>query len=394
VNFGLVYIDGGHNDDNPPTVVDPLSLILCNKVRMVSARIGQIPNEPITFLKDWKNKKRSEDAIIAYTWSHFLNDTTHPYWLLRMPMTKAVVRAMDTIQDFTGKLPIPKIQFFGVAGASKRGWTTWTTGIVDKRVKIIVPLVIPVLNMIPTINTMFRVYGKWSFALSDYVEEGVIRFLNKPEFKQMAAIEDPYSYNDRFNALPKYIIGACGDEFFLPDSTRYFYPQLNGPKYLRLVPNAEHSLAPQDIDVAIAIGTYFHMHIMNRPIPQYEYTLTRSNSTGAKITVKTNEKPTSVYMWYASTLSVKDRDFRLFTCRSPDCFNPVIWYYTELHDQGNFTFVATMDAPRSGWTGFLVELIYVQSYNPVFPEATLKFTSEVNVVPDILPYPPCKAPDC
>ena len=51
-------------------------------------------------------------------------------------MTKAVVRAMDTVEAFMmseagGKL---KVNEFVVAGGSKRGWTTWMTAAVDKRV--------------------------------------------------------------------------------------------------------------------------------------------------------------------------------------------------------------------------------------------------------------------
>ena len=59
-------------------------------------------------------------------------------------MTKAVVRAMDTVEAFMmseagGKL---KVNEFVVAGGSKRGWTTWMTAAVDKRVIAIAPLVI------------------------------------------------------------------------------------------------------------------------------------------------------------------------------------------------------------------------------------------------------------
>jgi len=97
---------------------------------------------------------RSEDAIIAYTWWHFLTQNiSAPYWLLRMPMTKASVKAMDAIQALTSKMNhIPTITNFVVAGASKRGWTTWTTAVVDPRVSAIVPIVIPILNMVPNLN--------------------------------------------------------------------------------------------------------------------------------------------------------------------------------------------------------------------------------------------------
>ena len=41
-------------------------------------------------------------------------------------MTKAAVRAMDATIDFCAQQKIDTIEKFTVAGASKRGWTTWT----------------------------------------------------------------------------------------------------------------------------------------------------------------------------------------------------------------------------------------------------------------------------
>lgn len=35
--------------------------------------------------------------------------------------------AMDAVTDFCQKLGVAKLEKFMVAGASKRGWTTWTT---------------------------------------------------------------------------------------------------------------------------------------------------------------------------------------------------------------------------------------------------------------------------
>jgi hypothetical protein len=48
----------------------------------------QVPNQAIHFKAEQPPRGRSEDAIIAYTWNHFLNDPSQPEWLLRLPMTK------------------------------------------------------------------------------------------------------------------------------------------------------------------------------------------------------------------------------------------------------------------------------------------------------------------
>lgn len=42
-------------------------------------------------------------------------------------MTKAVIKAMDTVEDFSLKNYGIKINKFMTTGKSKRGWTTWTS---------------------------------------------------------------------------------------------------------------------------------------------------------------------------------------------------------------------------------------------------------------------------
>ena len=66
--------------------------------------------------------RRSNFCFSAYTWRHFFNDTSDPTWLLRLPMTKAAVKAMDTIQAFAPSIGLMNIDSFVIAGASKRGW--------------------------------------------------------------------------------------------------------------------------------------------------------------------------------------------------------------------------------------------------------------------------------
>ena len=42
------------------------------------------------------------------------------------------------------------------------------------------------------------------------------------------------------------MVNASGDQFFLPDSSQFYFDDLSGEKYLRYVPNASHSLEKTD----------------------------------------------------------------------------------------------------------------------------------------------------
>ena len=99
----------------------------------------------MVFTQDPLQQSRSEDAIIAFGWNQFSKySSTNDFrynWLTHFPMTKATVRAMDTVSAFASlKLNIPTIDNFGVSGASKRGWSAWLTAAADKRIKVMVPI--------------------------------------------------------------------------------------------------------------------------------------------------------------------------------------------------------------------------------------------------------------
>jgi PhoPQ-activated pathogenicity-related protein len=394
----FLYIDGGHTKDPVPKSFNLVPEFVCFQSRTVGVALLQIPNQPIVYYKDGKG--RSEDAMIAYAWRHFLNNTDLlpevAIWLPRLPMTKAVVKAMDAVQAFIATLKnpsIPAVNNFVVAGASKRGWTTWTAAAVDKRIVGIVPMVMPILNIVPNMNHHYQAYGGWSFALSDYLQQGCMGFLNKPEFLDMAAIVDPYTYRDRLT-MPKMILTATGDEFFLPDSPQFFINELPGETHLNLIPDAEHALVTAYVDVTFTLSGFYQMVISKTPRPSYTYEIIKSNTTASiKVQVDTANPPTSVTLWHASTLSSTMRDFRLVKCaKLPDCLNPVIWYYEELQEAlpGSGKYLATKSAPIYGWTGFLVELVWEYRDWPRAGQLR-KFitTTEVNIVPDTMPFAPC-----
>ncbi|CAF3157523.1 unnamed protein product, partial [Rotaria sp. Silwood2] len=65
-------------------------------------------------------KSRREDDLIAWTWKKFLETNgSDPTVLLRFPMTKAVVRAMDTVQQFIQQQNLVAPEEFVIGGFSK-----------------------------------------------------------------------------------------------------------------------------------------------------------------------------------------------------------------------------------------------------------------------------------
>ena len=163
-------------------------------------------------------------------------------------MTKSAVRAMDAITAFMASPAggAHRVARFVVSGASKRGWTTWTTAAVDRRVIAIAPEVIDLLNVEPSFVHHWQAYGKWSEAVQDYVDRGLMDWIGTPTFRALMQIEEPYEYRNRLT-MPKLLLNAAGDQFFLPDSSRFYFDDLPGEKLLRYIPNADHSLDKTDV---------------------------------------------------------------------------------------------------------------------------------------------------
>ena len=361
----LMLIDGGSSKSAAPKGADTNLRRMALATNTICASVKNIPNEPLVFSDD--KKRRTEDGIIAYCWDKFLR-TGDALWLTRLPMTKAVVRAMDTVQDFCASKAGGRVTVndFVVAGASKRGWTTWTTAAVDRRVVAAVPIVIDLLNIVPSFKHHYEVYGGWAPAVGDYSGMGVMDWIGSPEFDALARIVEPYSYRDRLT-MPKLIMCGAGDQFFLNDSWKFYLADLQGPTWLRYGPNSGHGLESSD---PVGTVTAFYRRIVEKkPMPQYGWTFPDANT----IRVTSDEKPLAVKLWQAT--NPDKRDFRVDTLGHK-------YTATDLQPQPDGSWVGKVDTPAKGWKAYLVEL----TYGTRGDENNLVLSSPVRIVPDTVEH--------
>jgi PhoPQ-activated pathogenicity-related protein len=365
-DIGLLFIGGGRNDRNPPATPSKWLVEAARDTGTVVAELRMVPNQPVVFKDDPTHKPRTEDDFIAYTWNKFLR-TGEDKWPARLPMTKSAVRAMDAVTAFAASAAggSHKVDRFVVAGASKRGWTTWTTAAVDTRVVAIVPAVIDLLNVEPSFIHHFRAYGAYSDAVKDYVEQGIMEWIGSPPFHALMKIEEPYEYRDRLK-MPKLLVNASGDQFFLPDSSQFYFDTLGGENHLRYVPNTNHGL--EKSDALETVEAFYATLVKGRPRPEFSWTFEKDGA----IKIVSKDRPEAVMLWHAT--NPEQRDFRL------DTIGPA-YQSTVLTPSGPNTWVGRVAAPAEGWTAFFVELTFASGGR--YP---LKFTTAVRVLPDTLPF--------
>jgi len=363
---GFLLVNGGDSKRKTPDKPDAGLLDIAMTTRSVVADLRMVPNQPLVFANDG-GRERSEDEIIAYTWDKFLR-TGDEKWPARLPMTKAVVRAMDAVTAFCASPAAgtaAAVEQFVVAGASKRGWTTWTTAAVDRRVVAIAPIVIDVLNVEPSFEHHYRAYGFYAPSVKDYEESGLMGWLGTPQYRALMRIEDPFEYRDRLT-MPKFLVNATGDQFFLPDSWKFYLSDLPGETHVRYVPNADHGL--KGSDALASVAAFYGSILTGAPRPDMAWETTADG----RIRVRSTGTPTSVTAWRATNAAA--RDFRLET------LGPV-WQSTALEPVSPGVWETTVATPAAGWTAGLIEMRFASGFKYPFV-----FTSGVAVMPDRLPH--------
>jgi PhoPQ-activated pathogenicity-related protein len=242
---------------------------------------------------------------------------------------------------------------------------------VDDRVVAIIPAVIDLLNLEPSFEHHYRAYGLWAPAIAEFERTGIMRWAHTPQFK------DPYLYRDRLT-MPKFIVNSAGDQYFLPDSSQFYFDGLRREKYLRYVPNTDHSLKGSYQDAAESALAFYQSifdeypasYLTNTPRPRFAWNFADDGS----IRVQTETKPAVVKLWRAHNPNA--RDFRLETIGRA---------YTSsiLTDQGDGLYLGRVPDSQPGWTAYFIELTFT-SAGP-YP---YKFTTGVRVAPDRLPFGP------
>ncbi len=336
----LLFINGGSIKDGMPNWKKPndqLAIFFASmavKNRAAVAILSQTPNQPLY-------NGLSEDALISKTLHDFKNDQDYSKPLL-FPMVKSAVRAMDAIQEFMQQDKHHAVNRFLIAGASKRGWTTWLTGANDDRVVAIGPMVIDILNMPKSLAYQVEAFGGYSEQINDYVKLGILENIRTESGHALVTMIDPYSYRKSLN-MPKMLFMGTNDEYWVVDNVKNYLNDIPGKTLLHYVPNAGHNLGG-GLSAFGALSAFFGttLNKVEYPIDKWETSVSKK---GVKVTVDASKDIlTGAKLWYANST---DRDFRNDK-----------WESRDLNIQNTTQFSVTEALPTSGYKAFYVDLIY------------------------------------
>ena len=357
----LLFITGGSNTDEQPNwskedKLWPILNAIASKNKAVVALIKQVPNQP---LYDGK----TEDELITHTLNEFRKDKDYT-WPLLFPMVKSAVRGMDAVQEFVAKKTKHSVSNFVLAGASKRGWTTWlSSAIDDKRVKAIGPMVIDMLNMPKTLSYQFETYGEYSDQIEDYVKIGIPQSTSSPDGKAITAMIDPYSYKEKLT-VPKMIFVGTNDPYWTADAIKHYFDQIPGKNLIHYVPNAGHDLAggKQALE---GLSAFFGLTLQNKEYPVSTWAVNKTTE-GFELAVQANPNDLVEAAIWATTSA--DRDFR-----------NNLWLTRRVKYEGS-TVKYTIPFVKKGYQAFYMDLKYKDPNGGTYTVSTRLFTTDTEKV--------------
>ena len=294
-----------------------------------------------------------EDQIISYTFQQFLL-TGEPDWPLLLPMVKSAVRGMDAIQEFCKQEWSLSVEAFTVAGASKRGWTTWLVGANDPRVNSIAPMVIDMVNMAPQMNHQLAAWGAFSKQIGDYTARGLQFALKTPPGQKLASIVDPYAYRKSLT-MPKLIINGTNDNYWPVDALNLYWDDLPDQKHALYVPNAGHGIR----DVGRLLGAVAALHQdacgeASLPEATWEF---EEQDDALQLTIDSDQPIKTCRIWLAET---EERDFRDANWRP----TPITPNSTEYRYE--------LEIPTAGYAALFGEMIYEAKHYPLYLSTSVR----------------------
>jgi len=328
---------------------------IARSTHTIVVAVSNIPNQ---FLTLGTNPPSREDASAAQSWRLFMENPKQRATLpLQVPMVAAVSRTMDLAQN---ELKPWVVDQFILSGASKRGWTAWLTSIADRRVVAIAPLVTDLFDTKATFEHIYRSYGgNWPIAFAPYYAQGITEKIDTDAFASLMQIQDPSQYaNTRYRSrlsIPKYLINASGDDFFVPDNAGRYYHRLPGEKTLRLVPNSDHA-GIRNVSTPALISLLNRLQ-RNATLPNLDARLV-SKGHEQFIQVQFSEKPSQLKLWNAENSSA--RDFR-YACG--------IRYIAEVVEAPADGKILSVKIPEvsGGWRASFIEATYKDGFIATTP---------------------------
>jgi PhoPQ-activated pathogenicity-related protein len=228
------------------------------------------------------------------------------------------------------------------------------------------PLVIDLLNLKPSFDHHYRVYGDWSPAVQDYVNYGIMDWIGSKEFDRLLEHVEPYQFKERFE-LPKLIINGTVDEFFVTDSWKFYYHDLPGYKQLQYVPNGNHGLAGSYN--TSNVFSFFDALVHNQPLPQWQWKVV---SNRFEVSIEDDSKDYEIALW--SSTNPKARDFRIWEVGQN-------WVKTIIPKNENGVYSIQAPENKNGYTSSVIEVTFKRN-----PESPLVFTTGTIVLPETYPF--------
>ncbi|HGB3910211.1 TPA: MFS transporter [Salmonella enterica subsp. enterica serovar Birkenhead] len=357
VNNGINYDKGVQITGKPGDFPQETLASISRDTNTIVISVSDIPNQYLTFQDDKKPLK--EDESVSRSWALFMEAPEQRKLMpLNIPMVTALSQAMRLAKK---ELTQWNINSFIITGISKRGWTTWLSAIADPDVEAIVPFAIDLLDIDASLEHIYQSYGgNWPITFYPYYQQGIDEKIKSPTFTQLRQIIDPLRYLNTIYqprlAIPKYIINASGDDFFVPDNTRFYYSKLPGVKSLRIVPNMNHYSINQFAEESLV--PFINRFQSKKTLPQLIGLIHHH-----LLTVYFSEAPVKVVRWTANNPNA--RDFR-YACG-------IRYQPLTIDIPANNKISITLNEPKTGWEATYIEATFNDGYVA---------TSQVYITPD------------